>query len=1616
MLNSALENNLISTITSFTGQPPQSKPELSIADLLDTKIREIQQPVTTEISSSPASFLTFSPVRQHLISQSSDSCLKVWNVFTNQEILNIPIPVVYYDFFRLTFDYKFIIFSSDVEGVTIWDLVSDSEYLRVNCVETVLVESSDTVKFLALGCKNRVLRVWDLVQKSEVLFLENFGNYTVIKFFKDRYLAAGMDSGEIVLWELNRMSEFYRYRPDNSRVKNLVFMWNKPCIASTSSENLFTVHNFLSVKIEFSKPAPESSEFKVEYSSTGYYAAVLFPTSINCFNLLTNTLYFTIPLTESPVSYSISESGQHLAYCFENSPINLASTTKSRSIASQLNSSETIFSLFYSKDNSELIVGSSDNKIRKLDASSLKEKSCLGGHTDKINSLAVSVCGKYLVSASSDKSVKVWDLIVESELFSLYGHESEVLTADLSSDLLYVVSGCKFGLVKLWDFNKKTEVFTFQTQTGCVNLVKFTFDSRFIVSASKDCSLRIWSVSELKKEGTLSGHSRKICSIDICSDSKILVSGSKDYKILVWNFQEQKLEFSLLGHTGYILGLKFFLNNEYLASISEDCSLKIWNIFEKREEFTLLAHSEQIQAITIKSDNSEICTVDSKGEIQKLSLLNKTEVLKINAHLSPINSVAISPLMDYWASGSKDSKIKIWDLETGQLQFELLGHTESVNGLSFSRSGKLLGSASLDKTVKIWDIYMKKEVVSLIGHTESVYMVSFFNNEKFVASCSDDMSIRVWNISSGSKEFSLLGHSSTVYFIKVSFDDCFIISGSWDKTIKVWNLNEQKLDFTLVGHTGSINTLDITPDGRYIASGSDDRTIKIWNFFEKREEFTLLGHENYIYSVNLCSQGKYLVSSSFDTTIKIWNLSEKREELTLYGHSNVVNSVNISHNSELIASGSGDNTIRLWKIKNLIKERQGLFTQYYLNDKDKSIIIQEMGNEVRILEKLNNEKTGNIKKFDWKIFGDTERNSLLQQEFNEIKCFTPNIAFDQVIGVLQSNQFDYNLGNLLDLFENLSENTIGPNECTDSYFQPIIVFYNLIDCLAGNNFTNFNSKAINLIFSEYSYTVLHYWAHNGNIEAMSTFLTPSSGAEIRSDLFGKSPFFYSINKKHQKCTDICLNYLISIEESRGFYLTPSIFATRNDFQLIIKNSSKFLPAYLNLTLFSSNYIMIPTVQLPISHYFGNSSTPQLSDFIGQEHLSDSMPGVFRYLPFKIPSTPYSIENIEFLSTICECKNDQIFKTMLIQHIIDIQWTVIKPWASLYSCILLMNLLVFVLILMFDMRNLYCIACFCVINLFLFFWEIIQLSVCGISDYVKDPWNWLDVLKYLIIPYWVVLEVFESRDQYSTSLVAFLVLARGVTAFKIFDGTRYYLRLILRSLNNIKYFMIMFFYSTFCFGVLFTVSRGEKASFEELWETSWLLNFGENSNTPTENTIIWLNYAAHLLAIIMNVVLMLNLLISILGDSYEQFQIEKTLIDYREKLEYTLEIQKLIIWKRCPDTSKFLHILTSLIENDEGNDWEGRILYMEQKTDKSLTKLSKNIDKKLESTQQSLIESVEQELQKLENKMIKIETRLENKIDRIENKLIWIEGKEKEFDNNFQGLDEKLRAILKILSN
>ena len=122
----------------------------------------------------------------------------------------------------------------------------------------------------------------------------------------------------------------------------------------------------------------------------------------------------------------------------------LSSPSPNISLAQTLTGhSNTVDSVAISADNSTIVSGSRDNTIKVWDLETGTWKRTLTGHSSDVWSLAISADNSTIVSGSLDDTIKVWDLETGTWKRILTGHSSDVYSVAISPDNSTIVSGSR---------------------------------------------------------------------------------------------------------------------------------------------------------------------------------------------------------------------------------------------------------------------------------------------------------------------------------------------------------------------------------------------------------------------------------------------------------------------------------------------------------------------------------------------------------------------------------------------------------------------------------------------------------------------------------------------------------------------------------------------------------------------------------------------------------------------------------------------------------------------------------------------------------------------------------------------------------------------------------------------------------------------------------------------------------------------------------------------------------------------------------------------------------------------------------------------------------------------
>ncbi|MEH1915291.1 serine/threonine-protein kinase [Nostoc sp.] len=199
----------------------------------------------------------------------------------------------------------------------------------------------------------------------------------------------------------------------------------------------------------------------------------------------------------------------------------------------------------------------------------------LTGHSESVNSVAISSDGQILASASWDNTIKLWSVTTGREIRTLTGHSSSVRSVAISSDGQIIASGSCDNTIKLWSVTTGQEIRTLTGHSSSVRSVAISSDGQIIASGSEDNTIKLWSVITGREIRTLTGHSSWVNSVAISSDGQILASGSWDNTIKLWEVSTGK-EIHSLTHFCGVKSIAFTPDGDWLAAGDSGGNIKIW--------------------------------------------------------------------------------------------------------------------------------------------------------------------------------------------------------------------------------------------------------------------------------------------------------------------------------------------------------------------------------------------------------------------------------------------------------------------------------------------------------------------------------------------------------------------------------------------------------------------------------------------------------------------------------------------------------------------------------------------------------------------------------------------------------------------------------------------------------------------------------------------------------------------------------------------------------------------------------------------------------------------------------------------------------------------------------
>ncbi|OMJ91413.1 hypothetical protein SteCoe_6103 [Stentor coeruleus] len=1164
--------------------------------------------------------------------------------------------------------------------------------------------------------------------------------------------------------------------------------------------------------------------------------------------------------------------------------------------------------------------------------------------------------------------------------------------------------------------------------SGSVWAITSTSDNSFIFSGAEDNKIIIWDGKTHQIYGMLEEHQKSVNVLALTNDENSLVSGCWGNKLKVWDWRNKTKTHELAGHNGGIYASVMLKNSNYFITGGQDCFARIWDL----NNYSLYGNCEtkggSVFSMAVTKNEKTIITGTNDGNLRLWEFGTWKNTKTINTNAGPVQSMVLTPNDNYLIIGTRNNIIKVYNWSNNEEYWVINSHSNWIRSLVTTNDSKHFISASADKTVRIFEISGKKEESFRFDKKEGVvYSLHLSKDGRILYTGASDNYVRKWIIWNTNNVSTLLGHTLSILCQSISEDNKYLVTSSSDKTIMIWDLIMKKQVGKIDAHTESIWSVSLSHNMKYIASGSADKLLKIWDFEERKLIHEFKDHTLSIFTIDISPDDNLIATGSQDMKVRLFSFSEKKIIKEFTGHTNSVFTVKFSHVSDELYSGSCDNTIRIWSTSKLmivqvIETNSDMIESIALSNDENYLVCGDRNNNVNL--------------WNWK---DKKLLTTFSEATKWIKCVTfsndnsliASACNDGIIRIY--NLLEKRLEMILNEHKSPSRNCVftkdGRYLISVSEDQTIkiwdlenrtfhgMVFDNLMFMKLIHSQTDPQKYSCQQYLPPLRATIAHVYSYTGQHKLLKKSL--HNGTILTVDKNGHSPLYYALERNIQNCVDVILEYMIKLAEDDIDLFVKYCWSFRDDYKILLKNVSVYLPDFLeNLLIVDKTSSLpkfgIPLRKLPSVNY--NESDQINHQLFVQTEIHDQSREInleFLMLPFKIDCELGSEGSLELLRNIYTSRNKLIYRTEIIQMLIRSRWNIFLPYIITLTVITWADIVLMLVLLVNDYKSVPVIALFGIVNIALFLYEVVQAVVTGIKSYISF-WNFIDFVRTIISLLWIIIIASTSKPYYNEIgyIMVIFNFLRGLSGFRAFDSTRFYVRLIIRAIIEVIPFILIFFYTTLFFGSLYWTSGGEfrSDSFYGLWQVPFELNMGNFNNETSPN----LSFLSFMFGSVINVIIILNLLISILGDSYDKFQSEAIEIGAQEMTELIIEIETMMFWKRNSSQKKYINICNKTKFEGLSDEWEGKLKAISSMIIKNNTQSrisSDLLNKKLENIEEKLL-IVEPLKKKLDNidKVVTAVDALSKKIEALEKKLEFVGSLDKklaDFDAKVDTLSKKV---------
>ncbi|MFA5924524.1 MAG: TIR domain-containing protein [Methylococcaceae bacterium] len=313
-----------------------------------------------------------------------------------------------------------------------------------------------------------------------------------------------------------------------------------------------------------------------------------------------------------------------------------------------------------------VMVGCSDGTLRKIEESG--QTKFFYGHADAISSIVVSRDGQWVLTGSYDHTLRLWhngNNVPDQFKLSGFGLAPRV---DFSSDGRLLSSFEVIGEeVKIWDV-PFGEILTELPVSHQVNQSCFSTTYGQMFTAGEDGLIRLWDFMSGKLLRQYNAHRSPITAMAVAADVPFFVSGDEAGRVIIWDTDTGKIKRKLPKQSAAILHTVISDTGDLLVMATSAAELIVWEIDSKQPRWKkAVIDIGSIETIALSHDGTVLATGGTATKAILWNITNGERLSELKGHQDTVTGIAFSLDMQFVVTGSADGTIRIWTVDGNEM-------------------------------------------------------------------------------------------------------------------------------------------------------------------------------------------------------------------------------------------------------------------------------------------------------------------------------------------------------------------------------------------------------------------------------------------------------------------------------------------------------------------------------------------------------------------------------------------------------------------------------------------------------------------------------------------------------------------------------------------------------------------------------------------------------------------------------------------------------------------------------------------------------------------------------------------------------------------------------------